>query len=180
MNFAAQIVGVFGIVLSLCSFQFKKRKHIMLAQLSASLLFSLQLFMVGAVTGGCLDLISSVRTLVFMNNQKKWAASPLWLFGFIAVMIATGVATWQSGWSLLPIIGSGLSTVALWMKKEKHIRLVSLAVGPCWMVYNVVNGAYTGAFNELLAMTSIVVGLLRHDRKTKEEIGKEEIHEGQR
>jgi len=53
----------------------------------------------------------------------------------------------------------------LWMKQEKHIRLISLTVGPCWMVYNVVTGAYTGALNELLAMTSIVIGLIRHDRK---------------
>jgi hypothetical protein len=34
-------------------------------------------------------------------------------------------------------------------------------------VYNIVNGAYTGAFNEVLAMTSIVIGLLRHDRDSR-------------
>lgn len=165
MNIAAQIVGIAGIVFSLLSFQLKKRKHIMLFQMTASLMFSAQLFMVGAITGGCLDLISFVRTLIFANNSKKWASSSWWLVGFIGVMIATGLLTWQSAWSILPIIGSVLSTVALWMKKEKHIRLVSLLVGPCWMVYNVATGAYTGALNELLAMASIVIGLLRHDRK---------------
>ena len=152
-------------VLSLLSFQLKKRKHIMLFQMTASLMFSAQLFMVGAITGGCLDMISFIRTLIFANNNKKWASSKCWLFGFIAVMIATGLLTWKDGWSVLPIIGSILSTVALWMKQEKHIRLISLTVGPCWMVYNVVTGAYTGALNELLAMTSIVIGLIRHDRK---------------
>ena len=53
------------------------------------------------------------------------------------------------------------------MKKASHIRLVSLSVGPCWMVYNIVKGAYSGALNELMAMTSIVIGMLRHDRKQK-------------
>jgi len=168
MNIAAQIVGIFGIVLSLLSFQLKKRKFIMLFQMTASLMFSAQLFMVGAITGGCLDLISFIRTLIFANNGKKWASSPLWLVGFILVMIATGIMTWENGWSILPIMGSILSTVALWMKKEKHIRLVSLMVGPCWMVYNTVKGAYTGALSEVIAMTSIVIGLLRHDRKKKE------------
>jgi len=165
MNIAAQIVGIVGMVLSLLSFQLKKRKHIMLFQMTASLMFSAQLFMVGAITGGCLDMISFIRTLIFANNNKKWASSKWWLFGFIAVMIATGLLTWKDGWSVLPIIGSILSTVALWMKQEKHIRLISLTVGPCWMVYNGVTGAYTGALNELLAMTSIVIGLIRHDRK---------------
>ena len=117
MNIAAQIVGIAGIVFSLLSFQLKKRKHIMLFQMTASLMFSAQLFMVGAITGGCLDLISFIRTLIFANNSKKWASSRWWLVGFIGVMIATGVLTWQSAWSILPIIGSVLSTVALWMKK---------------------------------------------------------------
>lgn len=164
MNIAAQIVGAFGILFSLLSFQFVKRKYILLSQMTASLLFSLQLFMVGAVTGGCLDMISFVRSLIFLNNQKKWASSKLWLVGFIMVMIATGILTWENAWSILPIIGSVLSTVALWMKEGKHIRMISLLVGPCWLVYNIINGAYTGAFNELLAMTSIVIGLIRCDR----------------
>ena len=134
MNWFAQIVGIVGIVFSLLSFQFKERKYIMLAQMIASLLFSSQLFLVGAFTGGCLDLISFIRTLIFSNNSKKWASSPLWLYFFIVVMIVTGVFTWQDGWSILPILGSILSTLALWMKKEKNIRLISLLVGPCWIV----------------------------------------------
>ena len=164
MTIAAQIVGAFGILFSLLSFQFVKRKYILLSQMTASLLFSLQLFMVGAITGGCLDMISFVRSLIFLNNQKKWASSKLWLVGFIVVMISTGILTWENAWSILPIIGSVLSTVALWMKEGKHIRMISLLVGPCWLVYNIINGAYTGAFNELLAMTSIVIGLIRCDR----------------
>lgn len=163
MNIAAQIVGTAGIVFSLLSFQFSKRKYIMLFQMLASLLFSLQLFMVGAITGGCLDLISFIRTLIFSNNTKRWAKSKIWLFGFILLMIVTGIFTWNDGWSILPIIGSILSTIALWMTNEKHIRLISLAVGPCWLVYNLVTGAYTGALNEVFAMISIVIGLIRHD-----------------
>ena len=137
----------------------------MLCLMTASLAFCTQLFLLGAITGGCVDLISTVRTAIFANNSKKWASSPWWLAGFIAVMIATGIMTWKDPWSILPILGSILSTVALWMKKERNIRLVSLLVGPCWMVYNTVTGAYTGAISEVIAMTSIVIGLLRHDRK---------------
>ena len=70
MNLPAQIVGVIGIVFSLLSFQFSSRKLILLFQMTASLMFSLQLFMVNAITGGCLDLISFVRTLFFLKNTK--------------------------------------------------------------------------------------------------------------
>ena len=169
LNLIAQAVGLVALVLSLASFQFKSRKGIMAAQMSASLLFSLQLFMVGAVTGGCLDLISFVRTLIFSNNTKKWASSKLWLYFFVAVMVIIGIFTWQDWTSILAICGSVLSTFALWMKEPKNVRRISLFVGPCWLIYNIINGAYTGALNECIAMVSIIIGIIRYDRKPKSE-----------
>jgi len=167
LKIAAQIVGIAGIVFSLLSFQFKERNKVMIFQMTASALFCIQLFMVGAFTGGFIDSISFLRTLIFANNNKKWASSNIWLYVFITAMIVTGVITWQNGWSILPIIGSVLSTVALWMKQAKHIRFISMFVGPCWLVYNIINGAYTGALNEVLAMTSIIIGIIRNDIKRK-------------
>ena len=170
MSTVAQIVGLVGIVCSLLSFQQKERNRVMLFQMTASALFCIQLFMVGAITGGCVDSISFVRTAIFSQNDKKWASSPIWLGVFVVAMIVTGIFTWEDAWSILPIIGSVLSTIALWMKKSSHIRIISLFVGPCWLIYNLIHGAYTGALNEVLAMTSIVIGIVRYDlgKKSKE------------
>lgn len=126
-----------------------------------------QLFLVGAVTGACLDSINFFRSL-FFSIDKKWAKSNWWLALFILLLLAAGIATWQNAYSILPMIGSLLSTVALWMKTSKKIRLISFFSGPCWLIYNVVNGAYSAAVNELIAMTSIVIGILRHDIKKKQ------------
>lgn len=164
----SEIAGLAAMILALLSFQQKKRRDIMLFQMSASLLFSTQLFLVGAVTGGCIDLISFVRTLIFSNNEKKWAKSKLWLFLFLGAITVTGALTWKDGWSVLPILGAWFSTLALWMKKEKQIRFISLFVGPCWLIYDLVSGAYTGALNEVAAMTSIIIGIIRLDRKKTE------------
>ena len=166
-NFLVQSVGVFGLLCSLLSFQMKRRKWIMAFQMTASLSFAAQFFMLGAVTAGCVDMLSFLRTMIFSQNSKKWASSPIWLYVFLVIMVITGTATWKSCWDLLPIAGSLLSTIALWMKSEKKIRLISLTVGPCWLIYNLVIGAWAGALNEVLAMTSIVIGLIRNDiRKT--------------
>lgn len=159
------MIGLIGLFFSLLSFQQKKRKWLMLFQFIASLSFSLQLFLLGGITGACLDIISCIRTWFFANNKKKWAASPLWLVLFIVIIIGVGALTWESVYSILPIAGTVLSTIALWMKEEKKIRLISLAVGPFWLVYNLLNGAITGAINEVIAMISIVIGILRCDLK---------------
>ena len=85
------------------------------------------------------------------------------------VLIVAGIVTWKNIYSIFPIIGSLLSTLALWMKTSKKIRLFSLFSGPCWLIYNIVNGAYSAAVNELIAMTSIIIGMVRYD------IGKKNI-----
>lgn len=162
-----QLLGIIGLVCSLVSFQQKDRKWIMIFQMAASLLFAFQLILLGGITGGCLDLISFVRTLIFsMNGKKKWASSSVWLVIFTVLMVWIGGLTWHDFYSILPIIGSVLSTFALWMRKEKQIRLLSLSVGPFWFVYNIVNGAITGAVNEFIAMVSILIGIYRCDRKS--------------
>ena len=165
----AQIIGGIGLICSLLSFQCKNRKKIMTFQMLGSLSFCVQLFVLGAITGGYLDLICFVRTIIFSKKgEKKWADSIIWLIAFSVILVVIGIITWENAYSILPIIGSVLSTIALWMKSAKNIRKISLLVGPCWFIYNIINGAITGAINELLAMTSIIIGMIRHDVKKKE------------
>lgn len=172
-----QGIGLVSLICSLLSFQQKKRRNIMLFQMSASLLFSLQLLLLGAYTGACVDFISFIRTLIFEKRGKyKWADSPLLLISFLFAMIISGIVTWGNIYSLLAILGSCLSTIALWMKSEKKILTVSLFVGPCWIAYNLLHRSYTGTLNEVLAMTSICIGLFRlskssndYDEKSQQE-----------
>lgn len=169
IKIVAEVIGIIGIICSILSFQCEQRKRVMLFQVMASFMFTTQLFLVGAVTGACMDLINFVRSL-FFSIDREWAKSKWWLVLFMAILICAGIVTWKDAYSILPIIGSLLSTVALWMKTSKNIRLISLFSGPCWLVYNIVNGAYSAAVNELIAMTSIVIGMLRYDVRKKDAV----------
>lgn len=164
-----QAIGYVSLVLSLLSFQAKRRGVILLLQTLASLFFSCQLFLLpGALAGGLLDLIACLRTLTFSllaarAADKPWSRSVLIPIGFSVVMIAVGILTWEAWYTVLAILGSVLSTVALFMSKERHIRLISLLVGPCWFVFNIIVGSQAGAINEVIAVTSIIIGIIRHD-----------------
>lgn len=187
-NPAAQVVGFISLVFALLSFQQKGRFRIMLFQVIASLTYSLQYFMMGAIVGGCLDLISFGRTVVFSQREtKRWARSGWWLVLFVLLLGAAGVITGfmsseEHSWggrlfwiNILAIAGALLSTVALWMRDGGLIRLISLFVGPCWIIYNTVVGSYFGVLSEAIAMISIIVGIIRYDiigkkKKTKRSI----------
>ena len=75
-----------------------------------------------------------------------------------------GLTVWKNLVSLLPIIGVLFEINALWLNKEKHIRLVSLASVPFWMSYNLLCGAYGSVIGNVLMIVSIGTAMYRHDR----------------
>lgn len=173
INFIAQALGLVGTACSLLCYQQKSEKKLLILYMSVNLMFALQMFMLGAITGGTLSFISFVRTWVFANKDKKWASSPMWLWFFIVIMIIGGILTWKNIWCIFSIVGTVLGTVAVYMTSSKGIRAVSLVASPCHLIYALISGAYTAALNEVLAMASIIIGILRHDRKSKEADTKE-------
>lgn len=170
-NYIVQAIGFVSTGLSLISFQQKSRKRILGFQMMASLTFSLHLILLGAVTGGVLDFISFIRTLIFSNNEKKWASSPLWMYAFLAFFIVSGIVTWSDWTSSLAIVATLMQTISLWMKKPFRIRIISLCSAPLWFAYNMINMSYSGMVMESIAATSIVISIIRNDlnfvRKTK-------------
>lgn len=80
-------------------------------------------------------------------------------------IIAVGLSLYENLFSLLPIAGVLFESAAGWMKTEKMIRIVSLFAVPCWLVYNIIAGAYGSALGSILALVSILTSLIRYSAK---------------
>ena len=172
-NPIAQAIGALALILSLISFQMKERRTILLFQMLASLSCAVSLIMLGGIAGGILDVIAFSRTLVFsLSDRYKWAGSKICLFSYFALIIAVGILTWESGSiaTLFAILGTLLSTLALYMRSETRIRTISLFVGPCWIAYNLIYSSCFGILNEIIAMTSIIIALFRMRKSRSQNI----------
>ena len=128
----------------------------------ASLLWSSHFFLLGALTGAAMNLLSTVRSYVYYKvkptKKNRWV---LWLFEALTV-IATAL-TWAGLISLLPLVGSLFSVIAFWHKKPKIIRRLAIGSSPPWFVYNTIIGSYPGMAVEVLLVTSNLVGQYRFD-----------------
>ncbi len=164
-----QSVGWIALICSAISFQQKKRLGILLWQATATLVSSVYLFLLGAYEGACLDLLSFAGKMIFSKGGAVLGISlPVWRMVFLAAMLVAGILTWADIFSLLAILASCLSLLALSMKQPAKIRLISLFVSPCWIVYNWVYHAYPSILMECIALTSIIIGIIRYDIKKKE------------
>ena len=165
-----QSVGWLALICSAISFQQKKRFGILIWQATATLVSSIYLFLLGAYEGACLDLLGFVAKLTFSKGGTVLGISlAVWRIVFLAAMLVAGILTWADAFSLLAILASCLSLLALSMKNPTHIRGISLLVGPCWIVYNWVYHAYPSILMECIALTSIVIAIIRYDIKKKKE-----------
>lgn len=159
----SQLIGFAGTIVSFIMFQQNKRRRIIGCQILSTSLFAIHYILLGAFTGAALNAIAITRSIVFYNNDKKWAKSPVWLWFYIVVSIVAGLLTWESWYSILPAIALVLTTVANWMKSETKIRLISFPNSPCWLIYNAITGSVAGVITECIVMSSLIIGIVRYD-----------------
>lgn len=169
IDFITQGVGFCGAALNFLSFQQNKRSRIIGFQIGAALLFILHYILLGitngadAYTGAALNFIGLSRSVVFINNDKKWAKSPFWLVFFIVVSAISGILTWESWYSFLPPLAMILTTVSYWMKDETKIRLITFPSSPCWLIFNIITGSVAGIVTECVVMSSLIIAIVRYD-----------------
>ena len=159
----AQVIGFGGAAMNCLSFQQNKRKRIIAIQIGAAVLFIIHYILLGAYSGAALNFISLLRSFVFINNDKKWAKSPVWLGVFIVVSAVAGILTWEDWYSFLPPMAMILTTISYWMKNETKIRLITFPSSPCWLVFNIITGSVAGIVTECIVMSSLIIAIIRYD-----------------
>lgn len=160
----AQIIGVAALVFSAVSFQQNTHKKIMLCQMAAGLLFAIHFFLIGATTGGVTNSIAVVRSILFYNRDRKWAAGVLWPIVFCIAFIISGIVTWQGPLSLLPILAMVINTFTFAATNPTVVRTTILFSSPLWLLYNCISLSFPGIINESFVILSTIIGIVRFDR----------------
>ncbi len=174
LDLLAQIIGFGGTALTIIAYQQSKRKRILGCTVISAALFAIHYIILGAYTGAVMNILAGTRSLVFMNNTKKWAKSKIWVAVFMVIYTVACIATWDKWYSVLPLIAMLLTTVSNWFQSEKKIRFLTFPSSPCWLVYNILNASYAGIITEIFVMSSLIIAIIRFDlrkpKKKEEEV----------
>ena len=91
----AQVIGVFAAFFGIFSFQQKGRGAILVWQIINNVLWTVHMFMLGAIAGGILNAIGILRGVIFYcRGSKRWAQSKLWYLFFALLFAATAAYAW--------------------------------------------------------------------------------------
>lgn len=168
MYILAQLIGCVTMLFLFISYQVNERRKMVFLQICISICCILQYALLGAYSGVAINIVCLTRNILFYYRGKyKWADHVI-LPGIIsAAEVILTVLVWKGSADILALIGAPLQTAAVWMKQPKYIRILMLIASPLWLIYDVHYKFYVGVLTECIVMSSILIGMLRHDKIKK-------------
>ena len=162
----AQIFGTIALILTVISVQFKTKDKIVMCITLANVAIAIQFFLLNAVTGAIISILDTIRCIVFYIYEKKNLKPSLpILLTFEAIVIISGIISWQNGWSIIPVITSVVFTYGLWQDNITILRITTGMLGVAWGVYDFIVKAFAGLVLDISQLISAIISLYREKKR---------------
>lgn len=178
IEWIAQAFGLVAMFFHIFSFQQKTSRGVIICQMFSSILFSVNYLLLGAPVGMCMNIVGLMRAIVYSNREKFRADRVLWLAFFISLYVASYILSFtvfgkeftmrNALLEVLPVIGMTASNISFRLQSAAMIRKLGFISSPCWLTYNAVSHSIGGVICEVFAFCSIIIGMIRYDRKSRE------------
>lgn len=167
MELIGQSIGFLAIVASVLIYQQTNRNRLLICKAVSDVLWILHFFLLGAYTGAVVTCIALGREVLFFKSSPQDKKGKWILFAFMGISTLSTILTWKSIFSILALFGSLISIVSFWVGNPKLSRILAFPVSVCMLIYGVSNGSVAALINEVLVLTSSVIGVVRYDLKLK-------------
>lgn len=160
------IVSILSIFLYIISVQFKKKKHILLTQVGASMCYLIVYVIKGAWSGVCIEIIEELKNIIFIKIEKQHKKIPIIiLITFIILLIIVSIIFYDGILSLVPLLINILLFVSTYLKNPKYIRYTMVVTGLLWGIYNIYVEAYIIFIGNILEIVSALISIKRYKKE---------------
>ena len=133
----SQIFTILGIILLGSSYLRKNKREILILSLLSFICYGGHNFLLGAMTGVAMNIVTIILNLWLYNNEKNKRQTSLnFLIIVCLITIILGTISYQNIFSLLPIVASLLFTYSIWQNNNKVYRWIGLSTSILWLSYN--------------------------------------------
>jgi len=160
----SQILALIGFAVYALSFWQKDRRKILLLEVLECFFHSIHYFLLGAYTGGFLNIIGMARSGSFIYKDKNKFMKTYTLPAiFLLIYVVNAILTWQGFITLLPTAGSIIICLTIWQHNTKNIRRNSVVVQILWLIYGISIGSYMVVASEIALLISTITAIVRLD-----------------
>ncbi len=161
------IFGIIGLIYSAVAYHKKEKKDILKLLIISNSLSLIQYMFLQAYTGCITIIISIIRNIIALKKRDK--NENIILAIFIILYIVMGIITYNSIFSILPIIASIIYVIGIWNGNENIIRKTGLINMYLWLIYSISTFAVAGAIQNIILIISTHIAI----RNNREEVCKE-------
>lgn len=159
--------GIIGLIYSAVAYHKKEKKDILKLLIISNSLSLIQYMFLQAYTGCITIIISIIRNIIALKKRDK--NENIILAIFIILYIVMGIITYNSIFSILPIIASIIYVIGIWNGNENIIRKTGLINMYLWLIYSISTFAVAGAIQNIILIISTHIAI----RNNREEVCKE-------
>ena len=165
MKLASDILGLLGIIFTVVLYQQKRRKSLLAYKLTLDIVWLFHYALIGAYSGAAVCVIAAIREVVFAKRDRNNKKGILWLPFFIVIAILCTIFTWDNVFSLFTCLASCIAVISFFIGIPRLSRILAFPVSICMLIYDAVSRSIAGVVNEVFALTSSLIGIIRLDRK---------------
>ena len=169
----AQLIGVAAMLTISFSVQCRKKKHMMMVQSFAHMLYAFQYALLGAISAAYMDIMAVVISevlsffalYIFYKYDKNRRQVPIVLSGIIIIVTGIiGYLNYTNPLSLLPVIVAILYTIGATFKDARVYKYVFGFCAIAWLFYNLKFKAYVCVIGNIMEITSTIIALVRETK----------------
>lgn len=165
MVLAGQIIGWIAAALTFISYQCKDHKKLIVVQTLSTVSICISYLLLKAWSGMLLNVVCLIRNFIIYRKDIKFFSYSFWPYLLAGVMGIMGILSWQGPMSLLIVVALAVNTLFLYFPNVQNLRKSILVTSTMVLAYNVFYSVWGGVFNELIAISSSVVGIYRYRKR---------------
>ena len=170
MNYIlGQIFGILALISIALSMSENKKEKLLKYQIYSNSFCALQYLFLGrnAYTGVLLHFMCLIRNFIYYKYDNK-NIPVKWFIICASMMIIVSLISYESMWSLVPMIGIILNSWGLWQSNLKISRRCEAIAAFLVVIYNIVVSAWGGVLANGFEFIMTSIAIIRFDIRKKE------------
>lgn len=164
---ASQFAALIACSAALAAYHLKDKTQIFAINAVANVFDIIHYGLLGGISGAAVKLVAILRN-IFMTQQPKHEILKHvgFMVGFIVVYVIIGIFTFQSWFSVLPLVSAVIYMIVSWYCEPVKIKLAACLLYIPWLVYNIHLVSVIGTLASLIGIFSALVAY-RNEVKEK-------------
>ena len=167
MIIIGQIMGWMAALFTFLSYQCKSHKKLIIVQCLSSFSICISYLFLGAWSGMILNVVCLIRNFIIYRKDLKIFSYSFWPYALAALMGVTGALSWQGPMSLLILVALVVNTLFLYFPNVQNLRKSIVVTSTMVLIYNAYFAVWGGVVNEMIAIISALIGIIRFKNSAK-------------